>query len=148
MPSYPEYHDLLRALAAFLYADVRPVLTAESHPGLRFRTLVAAHLAERMADEVAVDGQLVADELAALARALTPASTSGTDALVGDRSAQRARIAELRTELARRIRADDLDESQRAVVRAELRAVMGARLAVQSPKFVLTDEIERAPGRD
>ena len=123
--TYPGHADILRALAAFLRDDVRTALD-EDRRGLRYRALVAAHMADQLADELGGAEQLAADEVDALQRLLGRAGP----------------LFELRAEIARHIRADELDESRRAEIRAFLLSTMGARLAVQSPRFCLARDIE------
>lgn len=145
MAIYPEHSDLLRALASFLREDVRPALSADDQRGLRYRALVAAHLADRMAEELAADEQLDADEARALAAVVGPdaESPSGGDVSSGtSRADRRAAIARQRVRLAGEIRDGLLSGPRRAAIREHLLRSMGARLAVQSPGFSLARDIE------
>ena len=129
MPVYPDTPDLLRAVASFLRQEIRPALARDPRDrGLRFRALIAAHLVERLADEVPVARELERAELASLRQLLghseEHASTSPTE------------LPPLRARLARDIRAGRFSDRERAAdVRRHLLRTMGARLAVQSPDF-------------
>ena len=136
MQDRPDMTALLGAVARFLQKDVQPQIADK---GLGFRVLIAAHLCTMAAAEAA--GAEAEDE-AQLTRlgALLPELVDG-DAPTGE-AARRAAIRRLHTELARRIRAGELDEAARPAVRAHVIATLREKLRVVSPRFDLSPKIE------
>jgi len=111
---------LLQAVAKFLDAELRPVVT---DPGLAFRARVAASLLKSLALEGPAEPRLDAEARAGLASVL------GGD---GTR-------AELEADLVARLRAGALDARTQAAARAAVRTALRARLKVTSPELDLDE---------
>jgi hypothetical protein len=132
MQDRPDAHELAAAIATFLANDVRPAVPDE----LRFQVLVAANACAILARELASDEEPVVEEAARLL------------ALVGDdrdawlvetepgrrHLADRDEFRALQEEVARAIRAGDLDDHWEDAV-AILRESIRAKLAVAHPGY-------------
>ncbi|MFL5819712.1 MAG: DUF6285 domain-containing protein [Solirubrobacteraceae bacterium] len=134
MQDRPDAPELAAAVSQFLAEQVRPAVPAE----LRFLVLVAANACAILAREI----QGMSAEEAAEARRLLALAT-GADAGAGaevppaedDIAASQRRLAwSLRSELARRIRAGQLDERWDDAVRV-VRDSVRAKLAVAHPGY-------------
>lgn len=142
----PDLATRMAAIARFLERDVKPALR---DPGLAFRVLVAASLAGTTAAQLATEEELAEAELDELARVLPKAESGCKDEgeRAGDhrpagRAARRALLARVRRALADAIRegrlsADDLARAHDAVT-----AVLRRTLAVTSPRFDTTADID------
>jgi hypothetical protein len=123
MQDPPEKEMLLTAVARFLTEDVRP---AVADARLNFRLLVAAHLAMTVANECRGGAAEEATELARL-RAFYP-DTNATLAELNARLANDVREG--------KVRADD------SRLLDHVRNTLLAKLAINSPRFVTSPEIE------
>jgi hypothetical protein len=124
MQKHPDPTELLDALAAFLQRDVEPAIAADR--ALRFRVLIARSLLGSISAELRNAPELRAAERERLI-ALLDATPD-------------APMAELDADLARRIRAGDLDHD---TVRAHLMATLRAWLEAVDPGFDLRVDIEK-----
>lgn len=118
MQKHPDAVELLAALAAFLERDVEPAVAADR--ALRFRVLIARSLLGSVSAELRAAPELRAAEREHLI-ALLDAAPDAT-------------LAQLDSELARRIRAGDVDED---AVRAHLMDTLRAWLEAVDPGFDL-----------
>jgi hypothetical protein len=119
----PEKEALLGAIARFLAEDIRPVV---SDPRLNFRVLVAAHLAMTVANECR-GGAAEEDAERARLRAFYPG---------GD-----APLAELNARLAADVREGKIAADD-ARLREHVKKTLLAKLAINSPRFDTSPEIE------
>lgn len=131
MQHRPDAGQLLLALQQFLSNDVAPALDDRA---LRFRALIASHLAGQIERELGARDALDAAERDGLVDLLGDAAS---DHLGGP-----AELTALRTELARQIRTDELADSALADVRSHLLETLAGALSVINPKFDLRHEIE------
>ena len=123
MQDPPEKEMLLNAVARFLAEEVRP---AVSDPRLSFRVLIAAHLAMTVANECRSGADEEAEELARL-RAIYPTGA--------------ASLRELNARLATDVRAGAIGTDD-ARVREHVKKTLLAKLAINSPRFDTSPEIE------
>jgi hypothetical protein len=131
MQARPDKTALLAALAQFLVTEVRPAL---DDPALRFRVLIAAHLAGGIAREVATEDDLDREQL------------SGLQALLGEMpdipgrgDERREAILAAQRQLVARIRSGEADFD---LVSAHLQRVLAGTLTVSNPSFDLNPIIE------
>jgi Domain of unknown function (DUF6285) len=124
----PEAHELAAAVAEFLSAQVRPAVPDE----LRFLVLVAANACAILARETEAMTAAPADEIRRLSTLLGDGG-AGVDTEEGDGSPERL-AWELRSRLAARIRAGELDERWDEAISA-LRDSVRAKLAVAHPGY-------------
>lgn len=118
MQQHPDAAELLDALAAFLDRDVEPAVAADR--ALRFRVLIGRSLLGSVSAELRAAPELRAAEREHLIALLDAAPD--------------AALAELDAELARRIRAGDVDHH---AVRAHLMDTLRAWLEAVDPGFDL-----------
>jgi uncharacterized protein DUF6285 len=126
----PDAQELAAAVAEFLAASVRPVVPAE----LRFPVLVAANACAILAREAE---SMAAAPTAEVQRLLALVREDAGDAAaqrVGDAAAAGRLAWDLRSRLAARIRAGELDERWDETVSA-LRDSVRAKLAVAHPGY-------------
>jgi uncharacterized protein DUF6285 len=126
----PDAQDLAAAVAEFLAASVRPAVPGE----LRFPVLVAANACAILAREVE---SMAAARTAEVQRLLALVPEDAGDAAAqraGDAAAAGRLAWELRSRLAARIRAGELDERWDEAVSA-LRDSVRAKLAVAHPGY-------------
>jgi len=135
MQERPNKLVLLTALARFLMEEARPAL---SDPRLAFRALIAANLASVVASELASDDGAVTSDLARLV-SLFPGESESADAPFDSR---RARVAELNTRLAVRLREVDLATDEADRIAAVLRESLREKLAIDNPRFDTSLDIE------
>jgi hypothetical protein len=129
MQERPEPRAVLEALARFLLEELQPVVTDKR---LAFRVLIAAHLASTMAAELEVRPLHAQAELLRLT-ALLPDVPVSSDARVALRDLNAALVDRLAQGGPLR---DD------AGVRAHLRSTLADALAVFSPRFDTSPDIE------
>lgn len=115
-----EVEQLLLAVARFLDAELRPVVT---DPGLAFRTRVAASLLKALALERPAEHRLDAE------------ARAGLVAVLGREGSR----AELEADLVERLRAGRLDPEGQAAARTAVRSALRARLKVTSPELDLDE---------
>jgi Domain of unknown function (DUF6285) len=122
----PDAPELLDALAAFLYDDVREWAPREQ----RFQVLVAANLCAILGRELRAGDQPLRADLALLSELL------GADlAAVPQGGAElRDAVREAEAELARRLRAGELDGDLGAVA-SDLREYVRRKLEVARPDY-------------
>jgi hypothetical protein len=118
MQRHPDPAELLDALAAFLERDVEPAVAADR--ALRFRVLIARSLLGSISAELRAAPELRAAERERLIALLDAAPD--------------APLAELDAELARRIRAGEVDHD---AVRAHLMDTLRTWLEAVDPGFDL-----------
>ncbi len=123
MHDKPDKVELLQALAEFLMVELKPATT---DPRLSFRVLIAANLAQVVANELTVEPALEAAELARL-RALLPDAPA--DAPVG----------QLNAELAARLRTGRVDF---AAARRALLETLRDKLKVNNPFFDTRPQVD------
>jgi hypothetical protein len=131
MQARPDKTALLAAIAQFLVTEVRPSL---EDPALRFRVLIAAHLAGGIAREFASEDDLDTEQLLGLQALL-----GETPDLPGRGDARREAILAAQQQLVARIRAGEMDFD---LVSAHLQRVLAGTLAVSNPSFDLNPIIE------
>ena len=129
MQDRPEAQELAAAVADFLAAQVRPAVPEE----LRFPVLVAANACAILAREAESMTAAPAEEIRRLSALLGDAGAA-VDTAEDDRSAPERRAWELRSRLAARIRAGELDERWDEAIGA-LRDSVRAKLAVAHPGY-------------
>ncbi len=129
----PDKAALLQATANFLLEEIQGAVKDKR---LAFRTLIAAHLASTLAEEIRTEE---ARELAELGRlqALLPDDTAPLAKL-----SRREQIRALSRALAKRIRSGEVPEAQLGRVRAFVRQTLMETLAVVSPTFDVSPDIE------
>jgi hypothetical protein len=127
MQDPPEKEVLLFAIARFLEQDIRPLV---KDPRLNFRVLIATHLAATVANECRTGA---ADEAAGLAR---------LRAIYPDAGDAPYRVLEAR--LAHDIRDDGLDPAKLDAAKAHVKETLRAKLAVNSPRFDTSPNVEDA----
>jgi Domain of unknown function (DUF6285) len=126
----PEAHELAAAVAEFLAAQVRPAVPRE----LRFLVLVAANTCAILARETESMSAAAAAEARRLL-ALVDDADGAADAEAGGDGAAAGRLAwDLRSRLAARIRAGELDERWNETIDA-LRDSVRAKLEVAHPGY-------------
>lgn len=132
MQDRPEAHELAAAVAEFLGAQVRPAVPDE----LRFPVLVAANTCAILAREAESAVTAPTDEIRRLSILLDDAGgVGGAEAgEKGEGSTPGRRAWELRSRLAARIRAGELDDRWDEIVGA-LRDSVRAKLAVAHPGY-------------
>jgi hypothetical protein len=120
----PEAADLLDAVAEFLFGQVRQAVPREQ----RFQVLVAANLCAVVAREVRAGERPLEDDLELFAALLDrdPPDASGQELT--------AAVHEAQSELARRLRAGELDGDLPEVA-AALREHVRRKLAVARPGY-------------
>jgi hypothetical protein len=120
----PEAAELLDAVAEFLFGQVRDAVPREQ----RFRVLVAANLCAVVAREIRAGPRPLEEDLELFAALLDrgPPDPSGEDLTAAMREAQ--------SELARRLRAGELD-GRLPEVAAALREHVRRKLAVARPGY-------------
>lgn len=123
MQKHPGAAELLDAIAAFLERDLEPAVAADR--ALRFRVLIARSLTGSISAELRAAPALRAAERERLAGLLDAAPETS--------------VKELDAELARRIRAGQVDE---AAVRAHLMTTLRAWLEAVDPAFDLGLDLE------
>jgi Domain of unknown function (DUF6285) len=123
MQDPPDKEMLLHAVARFLAEEVRPAM---SDPRLSFRVLIAAHLAMTVANECRSGASEEVDELARL-RAIYP-DDGGS-------------LRDLNLRLANEVRdgAIAVDDPR---LRDHVKKTLLAKLAINSPRFETSPEIE------
>ncbi|MCB9527820.1 MAG: hypothetical protein H6701_05375 [Myxococcales bacterium] len=144
MQDAPDRQTLLAGVAMFLAGQVEPALKAPgAHPGLAFRSRIAAHLVATVGRELAFEEQHDAAELDRL-RALLgsePDSPLPDPALTGE--PRREAIRALRAALAAKLRADEpIDDT---ATRAALMATLRDQLQVVQPRFDTRVELPEEP---
>jgi hypothetical protein len=122
MQEKPNKEELLAAISAFLMAELKPVITDAR---LSFRVLIAANLAQIVANELQKGPLKDAAELARLKQLLPDLSSNDLRVLEG--------------ELAARLRDGRVDLK---AARAHLRETLRDQLAVNNPFFDTRAEIE------
>ena len=122
MQEKPNNEELLAAISAFLMAELKPVITDAR---LSFRVLIAANLAQIVANELQKGPQQDAAELQRLKQLLPDLSSNDLRVLEG--------------ELAARLRDGRVDLE---AARAHLRETLRDQLAVNNPFFDTRPEIE------
>jgi len=131
MQDRPDKTVLLAAIAQFLVTEIRPAI---DDPALRFRVLIAAHLAGGIAREIATEDDLDTEQLAGLQDLL------GDSAHIPGRADERRRaIVAAQRRLAERIRAGQVDFEE---VNVHLQKVLAGTLSVSNPRFDLNPIIE------
>lgn len=139
MQDAPDRQTLLAGVAMFLAGQVEPALKAPgAHPGLAFRSRIAAHLVATVGRELAFEEQHDAAELDRL-RALL-GSESGPP-LTGE--PRREAIRALRAALAAKLRADEPIDN--TATRAALMATLRDQLQVVQPRFDTRVELPEEP---
>lgn len=136
MQERPNKLALLAAISRFLIEEARPAL---ADPRLNFRALIAAHLANVVASELASDEGAVTRDLARLRPffpdpSLVPASESLDD--------RRALLADMNARLAARLREKTPHPAELAEIAAALRESLREKLAIENPRFDTSLEIE------
>jgi len=131
MQDRPDKTVLLAAIAQFLVTEVRP---AVEDPALRFRVLIAAHLAGGIAREIATEDDLDTEQLSGLQALL-----GESEPIPGRSDERRAAIEAAQRRLAERIQAGDLDFD---AVSEHLQRVLAGMLRVSNPRFDLNPSIE------
>jgi len=128
----PEAHELAAAVAEFLAAQVRPAVPDE----LRFLVLVAANACAIVAREAESITAAPTDEVRRLSALVDDAGAVGeAEAAEAGQGPTPGRLAwELRSRLAARIRAGELDERWDEAIGA-LRDSVRAKLAVAHPGY-------------
>ena len=126
MQDRPTAEELLRAVKDHLEREVLPAL---SNPKLRFQTLVAANILGVVEREVAHGERAAREELKSL-RALDGVATSPEPATLAD---VRDEVGRRTLALCAAIRTGDA--ASRPEVRAHVRAVTLAKLAVANPAY-------------
>ena len=132
MQDRPEAHELAAAVAEFLTAQVRPAVPDE----LRFLVLVAANACAIVAREAESMTAAPADEIHRLSGLVDDAdAVVEAEAVEAGDGPTPGRLAwELRSRLAARIRAGELDERWDEAIGA-LRDSVRAKLAVAHPGY-------------
>ncbi len=116
MQDFPTSAELLEALAAYLFGDVRPLVPREE----RFRVLVAANICAVVAREIRAGGEPDEADRAAFLRLLGGVGPTDTKEAAAD--------------LAARIRAGQLDSSLPDVI-AEMREHARRKLEIARPGY-------------
>jgi hypothetical protein len=122
----PDAAELLDALAEFLYADVREWAPPEK----RFQVLVAANLCAILGRELRAGEEPLREDLALFSELLG----AGPAAAELGGAELREAVREAEAELARRIRAGELDEALQAVAE-RLRDHVRRKLEVARPGY-------------
>jgi hypothetical protein len=128
---------LLRAVGQFLLGELYPVIEDQR---LKFRVLVAAHLASTLASEVESEAEVVEGELESLAK-LMPDLRPASGQAVSQRE-RRELLATLNQELSARLRDGRFDSQHIESIREHLKQVLIRSLAIVSPRFDTSREIE------
>ena len=131
MREYPDDSALLDALSAFLEGPIREATAADA--ALSFRARIAAQLARVVAADLRTRSERVRADLEGLAALLPEIEVEGTEA-------ERARA--LNRALARLIRDGRIGGEALARARAEVLRSLAADLAVSSPRFERSFDIE------
>lgn len=137
----PDKGMLLAAIARFLAEEVRPTI---ADPRLNFRVLIAAHLAMVVGSECASEDEVDARELERF-RALYPDDEQLAPHAPHKTTTHAELHALLRAyneRLAAEIRGGRLDDARRAQVSEHVKTTLLATLAVNSPRFDASVEIE------
>jgi hypothetical protein len=133
----PEKTVLLQAIAQFLWGEAYPLIEDQR---LKFRVLIAAHLASTVASELGSEAELIENELASLTKLfpdLRPAPAESSS-----EQGRRQTLARLNQDLAARLREGRFDSRQLELVRDHLKQVLTRTLAIVSPRFDTSAEIE------
>jgi hypothetical protein len=130
MQDRPDQETLLDAVAQFLLEEVHPALEKEKR--LAFRVLIAANLANVVANELRAEGGSAEEELSRLRALLPEVDVAGL--------ARAEARRKLNRELASRLRDGRLPAGAR--VYAHVRATLLADLATANPRFDTAAEIE------
>jgi hypothetical protein len=133
----PDKTVLLQAIAQFLLGEVYPLIEDQR---LKFRVLVAAHLASTVASELASEAELMENELGSLAKLLPHLRPAPGES--SSEQERRQMLARLNQELAARLREGRFDSRQLELVRDHLKQVLTRTLAIVSPRFDTSAEIE------
>ncbi|MCO5166111.1 MAG: DUF6285 domain-containing protein [Planctomycetes bacterium] len=141
--SAPDPTDLLAAVARFLDEDARPAL---GDPALAFRARIGAALLRSLAAEAGAAEALEAADLARLRAVLAALDgredhDEGADLTTPSESERRAALRTVERALCDRVRAG-LAPGDLARVRAAVAEGLRARLAVTTPAFDLSPEVE------
>ena len=135
MQDRPDKEALLDALGAFLAREVLPAMTDRA---LAFRVRVAAHLLSGLAREVRGEEELDDAHL----RTLLALLGKPGEVVPASAAACRVAIRRAEAELAEHIRTAALDGDEEPRLRAGLRSVLAAKIAVGDPRFDTSDDIE------
>lgn len=134
MQDRPDASELAAAVARFLFEEVRPAVPRE----LRFTVLVAANACAILAREVDAGDDPVIFETQRLLLLAEPGKDPQAVAAEIDRRperfADRDELRALQAELARAIRAGELDDRWDEAV-AVLRESVGAKLGISNPGY-------------
>lgn len=137
MHDKPDKALLLDAVAKFLVEEVRPAI---ADPAVQFRTLIAANLAAIVAAEIRNEDRHDLAQLERLERLFHPDRPA--PAPPPTRAEREARIRELETELARRIRERSLGASETGLAVEHVKQTLREKLAVLNPRFDLREDLE------
>jgi len=135
MQDRPDKDVLLDAMATFLLTQVRPAI---SDPGLSFRVLIAANLANVVANEIRSEEEQDVAELTRL-RDLLPEIRVAPD---GTRAGTHQAIRTLNKALAERLQAGGFDAAGLSRATAHVKQTLLEKLAVNNPRFETALEIE------
>ncbi len=134
----PDHPTLLDALAQFLLSEVSAQL--EANKALQFRVLIAANLANVVANELRTETARFESEVARLRR-LLPDEASALPLDSADRTTRLEALASLNRALSTKLRAGSLTPEQRAEALESLFATAKETLEVTNPRFDLTHEV-------
>lgn len=137
MQERPDAPQLLEALAQFLVAELQPTVADKK---LAFRVLIAANLASTVAAELRTQEPRALSELQRL-RALLPDVVAQDPAKLPEKD-RRDALRALNSELVLALKQGRFEEAELAKVRAHLEQTLKDALAVQNPRFDVSEEIE------
>lgn len=134
----PDHPTLLDALAQFLLTDVSAAL--EANKALQFRVLIAANLANVVANELRTETTRFEAEVARLRR-LLPTEAAALPLDSPDRATRLNALGELTRTLSKALRDGRLTTEQRAEALESLFATAKETLEVTNPRFDLNHEV-------
>jgi hypothetical protein len=135
MQNRPDHPTLLDAVAQFLLGEVSPKLEADK--ALQFRVLIAANLANVVANELRTESSRFDAEAARLT-AVLPDDARELALSSTDRQARLDALEQLNRRLAGKLRAGTLTTEQRAAALEALFSTAKETLEVTNPRFDLT----------
>lgn len=137
MQNRPDHPTLLDAVAQFLLAEVSPKLEADK--ALQFRVLIAANLANVVANELRSETTRFEAETSRL-KALLPDEAKALPLDSTDRTARLEALETLNRTLAKKLRDGALTAEQLTQTLEALFATAKETLEVTNPRFDLTHE--------
>lgn len=137
MQNRPDHPTLLDAVAQFLLAEVSPKLEADK--ALQFRVLIAANLANVVANELRSETTRFEAETSRL-KALLPDEAKALPLDSTDRTARLEALETLNRTLSKKLRDGALNAEQLTQTLEALFATAKETLEVTNPRFDLTHE--------